>query len=275
MRIAIITGATSGMGREFALTLKDHINKLGQIDQIWAIARSEDKLQALAAQEEFAASGITVRPISLDLSKTESYEKLEEMLRAERPTVGLLINASGFGKFEFTMDTDYKENLNMVDLNCKAVLALCQIAIPYMSDGSKILNIASVAAFQPIPGINTYAATKAFALQFTRALNQELKLQGKDIQAMALCPFWTKTGFFDRAIQPGDPLPIVKKYTVMYEAADVVAGAWKALFKGKDAFVYGTQARLQVLGVKLLPHKLVMKVWINQQKLRTNASARD
>lgn len=261
MRIAIVTGATSGMGREFAVTVKEHF----QVDQIWAIARDKEKLEAL---EKDAA--IPVKTISLDLSKEESFEKIEQLLGEEKPEVALLINASGFGKFKFVMDTDYRENLNMIDLNCKAVLALCQITLPYMVDGGKILNIASVAAFQPIPGIDTYGATKAFVLQFSRALNQELKLQGRDIHVMALCPFWTKTKFFDRAIEEEGDLPVVKKYVAMYEAKDVVRGGWKNLLKGKDVYIHGFQAKLQAMGVKLLPHKVVMKVWVNQQKLKEN-----
>lgn len=259
MKIAIVTGATSGMGKEFALTVKDKF----PVDEIWAVARNLEKLQKL--EEE---AGIPVRPLSLDLSKEESYEKIKALLEEEKPDVALLINASGFGKFQYTMDTDYKENLNMIDLNCKAVLGLCQVVLPHMMEGGKILNIASVAAFQPIPGINTYGATKAFVLQFSRALNQELKLQGRDVHVMALCPFWTKTAFFDRAIKAGDEDPIVKNYAVMYDPKDVVKGGWKALLKGKDAYVYGFQAKMQVLGVKLLPHSLVMKIWINQQKLK-------
>ena len=99
-----------------------------------------------------------------------------------------MVNASGFGKFRAVVDTPLETNLNMVDLNCQAVMALCQLTVPYMPRGGQIINIASVAAFQPIPYINVYGATKAFVLSFSRALNRELRSQG--VRVMALCPFW-------------------------------------------------------------------------------------
>ena len=151
-KIAVITGASSGMGRRFLLTL----DKFGRFDEVWAIARRKERLEELKAEVPFA-----VRPVVLDLSDQASYSEYEALLESERPSVGLLINASGFGKFDAVMDTPLADNLNMVDLNCKAVAALCQITIPYMPEGGQIINIASVAAFQPIPYIDVYAASKA------------------------------------------------------------------------------------------------------------------
>lgn len=185
------------------------------------------------------------------------------MLEAEQPAIRLLVNASGFGKFQRTDETPLADNMNMVDLNCRAVLALCQVCLPYMKPGSKILNIASVAAFQPIPYINVYGATKAFVLSFSRALNREVKPLG--IRVMALCPFWTKTEFFDRAVVTGDA--VVKKYIAMYDPKDIVKRAWADLKKGRDVSIYGFKARGQVALVKLLPHKFVMDTWMKQQKL--------
>lgn len=188
-KIAVITGASSGMGRRFAETVQE----FGTYDEIWAIARRVDRLEELKNHTAFP-----VRTISLDLSDPASYETYAALLREEQPEVGLLINASGFGKFRAVMDTPLEVNLNMVDLNCKAVMALCQLTVPYMPSGSQIINIASVAAFQPIPYINVYGATKALVLHYSRALNRELKKQG--VHVMAVCPFWTKTEFFDRAV---------------------------------------------------------------------------
>jgi short-subunit dehydrogenase len=133
-----------------------------------------------------------------------------------------------------------------------------------MEKGSKIINIASVAAYQPIPYINVYAATKTFVMYFSRGLNSELKSSG--IRVMAVCPFWTKTAFFDRAVLDGEP--VVKKYVAMYEPEDIVKRAYKDLKKGKDVSMYGFKARMQTLLVKLLPHSLVMKIWKKQQKLK-------
>ena len=162
------------------------------------------------------------------------------------------------------MDTPLDVNLNMVDLNGKAVMALCQLTVPYMPSGSQIINIASVAAFQPIPYINVYGATKALVLHYSRALNREMKKNG--IRVMAVCPFWTKTEFFDRAVADGEK-PVVKKYVAMYKPEEIVTQAWKDAKKGKDMSKHGFKARLQALGVKILPHSVVMDTWLRQQEL--------
>lgn len=254
-RIAVITGASSGMGRLFAET----VDRFGSFDEIWAIARREDRLEELKRHAPFP-----VRPIPLDLSKDDSYDRYASMLEEERPQVGLLVNASGFGKFNAVLESPLETNLNMVDLNCRAVMALCQQTAPYMPSGSQIINIASVAAYQPIPYINVYAASKAFVLSYSRALNRELKPRG--IQVMAVCPFWTKTEFFDRAVNKEKP-KVVKKYIAMYDPTDIVNRAWKDAKKGKDMSKYGFIARGQGLLVKLLPHRMVMDTWQRQQKL--------
>ena len=238
--IAIITGASSGMGRRFAETVK----KFGTVDEIWAIARRADRLEELKKTAPYP-----VRPIALDLSSPEAPGVLQAMRAGETPSIRLLVNASGFGKFQATEETPLADNLNMIDLNCRAVAALCQICLPYMTEGSRIINIASVAAFQPIPYINVYGA--------------EVKPRG--IRVMAVCPFWTKTEFFDRAVVTKDA--VVKKYIAMYDPKDIVRRAWRDLKWGKDVSIYGFKAHGQVALVKILPHKLVMDIWMKQQGL--------
>ena len=178
--------------------------------------------------------------------------------------MGLLVNASGFGKFRAVVDTPLEVNLNMVDLNCQAVMALCQLTIPYMPEGGQIINIASVAAFQPIPYIDVYGASKAFVLSFSRALNRELR--GRGIRVMAVSPGWVKTEFFDHATKTSNTA--VTYYNIMYEAKDVVATAIHDLYRTrKDLSVHGAPVRWQVRGVKLLPHSLVMKIWMKQHNV--------
>jgi len=252
--VAIITGASSGMGRCFAETAERA--KIA-FDEVWVIARREDRLRELKL-------AFPTRVIALDLAEQESLNKFAALLEAEQPDVKLLVNASGFGKFLATMDVPLESNLGMVDLNCKALMAMCQLTIPYMSAGSRIINIASVAAYQPVPYINVYAASKAFVLHYSRGLNRELKKRG--ITVTAVCPFWTKTEFFDRAVA-ADRETVVKKYAVMYRAEDVVARAWRDALRGKDMSKFGFIARAQGLLAKILPHKLVMWVWTNDQKL--------
>ncbi len=253
--IAVITGASSGIGKEFALQLKDN----GNFDEVWLIARNKEKLEEVKNVIPFNS-----KTISLDLSNTDSIDEYENFLKTEEVNVKLLINCSGFGKFQASDDFPVEESYNMIDLNCKAVVGMCLKSLPYMSKGSKIINIASVAAFQPIPYINVYAGSKALVLYFSRALNSELKERG--IQVMAVCPFWTKTAFFTRAVTTEEP--VIKKYIAMYEPSDIAKRAYRDLKRGKDVSKFGFKARFQAFLVKILPHSLVMKVWKSQQKLK-------
>ena len=252
--IAIVTGASSGMGKEFALSVQDNIS----VDEIWVIARRKDRLESLSNE-----ISIPLKVIALDLSDDKSFKKIDELLKQEKPNIKLLINASGYGKFEKTTSISKEDNLGMIDVNVRALTNMCLMCIPYMQNGSRIINFASVAAFQPVPYINIYAATKAYVLSFSRALNVELKKEG--IKVFAVCPFWTKTEFFDRAVSDNK---IVNKYIAMYDRRDVVKKAWKDLKKGKEVSIYGFKAKLQVFFCKLLPHKLIMNLWIKQQKIK-------
>ena len=255
-RIAVVTGASSGIGKRFAETLE----RAGSFDEVWVIARRLDRLEALKETLKFP-----VRPVALDLSDRESFAKYDSLLKEENPDVALLINCSGFGKFAATVDVPLSDNLNMVDLNCEAVMAMCQLTLPYMKSGARIISIASVAAYQPIPYINVYAATKAFVLSFSRALAREVRKSG--ITVTAVCPFWTKTEFFNRA-KKGDADDIVKKYTAMYEPEQIVKRAWRDALRGRDISRFGFVAIAQGVLAKILPHSLVMNVWQRQQKLK-------
>lgn len=163
-KIAVITGASSGIGKEFATRISEY----GELDEVWVIARNMQKLEELRSKIPFS-----LKTISLDLSKNESFEEYEKLLSEEKPFIKLLINCSGFGKFQATEKVPVSENLNMVNLNCIALLAMTQISLKYMGEGSDIIEISSVAAYQPVPYINVYAATKAFVLSFSRGLSRE------------------------------------------------------------------------------------------------------
>ena len=253
--IAIITGASSGMGKQFALTAMDH----GRFDEIWCIARNQKNLEDLIPQ-----INTTVKPIPLDLSRPESFETLKQELKKEDLIVSLLINASGFGIFESFENTSWDNIEGMIDLNVKGLVRMTKTVLPYMSIGSRIINIASMAALQPVPYVDIYAATKAFVLSFSRALDSELESRG--IRCMAVCPYWTKTRFFDRAVDTSKE-PVVKKYIVMYKPEQIIKKAWKDLAKGKDVSIYGLVANGQAVLCKILPHGQVMKIWKKQQKL--------
>ena len=258
MNVAIVTGASSGMGKEFVLQLSGYV----KVDEIWVIARRADALNALQDQVS-----VTVRPVPLDLCKEESFRSYADLLAAEKPDVKLLVNAAGFGKFGSFENMTLEEECRMVDLNAKALLAMTRLTLPYMHPGSHILQLDSLSAFQPVPYITTYGATKAFVLSYSRAMNRELK--GKGIRMMAMNPAWVKTEFFDHAFQTNQSE--VQYFNYVYEAKDVVATGLRDLYKTKkDVSVHGLPVKFQVLLVKLLPHSLVMNVWLNQQKKPKN-----
>ena len=259
MNIAIVTGASSGMGKEFVLQQSNYV----QVDEIWAVARRKENLEALQAQVS-----VPVRPVCLDLLKEESFADMEQLLAAQKPNVKLLVNAAGFGKFGPYHKVSITDDGRMIDLNCKALLVMTRLVLPYMETGSHILQLDRLSAFQPVPYITTYGATKAFVLSYCRAMNRELKPRG--IRMMAMNPGWVKTEFFSHAMKTnGDGE--VQYFNRLYEADEVVATGLKDLYRTKkDYSIHGLPVKLQVLAVKLVPHRFVMDLWLKQQKKAKN-----
>ncbi len=253
--IAIVTGASSGIGKEYFNSLLDK-----KLDEIWVVARNQEKLEALRS-----LTSIPLRTLPLDLSLTTSAPVIEEALKSEEIEVAYLICASGFGRFCAVEDDETSVLENMVDLNCKSIVSMTKTVAPFMQKGGTMILIASVAALQPIPYIATYAASKAFVLSYGRAFNRELRKR-RGARCICVCPFWTKTAFFDRAFSDKQ---VVKKYAVMYEPKQIVTQTWKDLKrKNRDVSIYGAYTKGQSLLVKLLPHSFVMKTWLKQQKLK-------
>ena len=259
MKIAIVTGASSGMGREFVRQLADYV----QVEEIWAIARRQEALEALKSE-----TPVPVRPIVLDLLEKNSFDKIRTLLETEQPEVRLLVNAAGFGKFGAYHRTSIEDDCRMIDLNCKALLRMTRLCVPYMQPGSHILELDSLSAFQPVPYITTYAATKAFVLSYSRSMNRELKAKG--IRVMAMNPGWVKTEFFNHAFQTNADNE-VRYFNRLYEAKDVVKTGLNDLYHSKkDCSIHGFPVKFQVFLVKLLPHSLVMDIWLRQQKKAKN-----
>ena len=255
MNIAIVTGASSGMGKEFVLQLSQYV----QVDEIWAVARRQAALESL---KEICA--VPVRPVCLDLCAQSSFDTFAALLAEEKPNVKLLVNAAGFGKFGASLNIPLEDELRMVDLNCKALVAITRTVLPYMAAGSHILQLDSLSAFQPVPYITTYGATKAFVLSYSRAMSRELRPLG--IRMMAMNPGWVKTEFFNHAMQTNEGSE-VQYFNRLYEARDVVRTGLKDLYKTKkDYSVHGLPIRNQVRLVKVLPHNIVMGIWMQQQK---------
>lgn len=258
MKIAIVTGASSGMGREFVLQLNQYV----QVDEIWVIARRQAALDSL--KEEVSTP---VRAISLDLLNPDSFASFQAILEESKPDIRLLVNAAGFGKFGRFENISIDDDCLMIDLNCTALVRMTRLCIPYMQPGSHILQLDSLSAFQPVPYITTYGATKAFVLSYSRAMNRELKDRG--IRMMAMNPGWVKTEFFNHACQTNGNE--VQYYDRLYDADFCVAYGLKDLYRSKkDYSVPGFFTRMQVRLVKLLPHSMVMNTWLNQQKKAKN-----
>ncbi len=260
MRLAIVTGASSGMGMEFAR----EIVRREKIDAIWLIARRIDRLEALSKELIGLKEDLIARPISIDLTKKNSIDLYRSLLEEEKPTVSVLVNGSGFGKFGRFESIGLNEYNDMIDLNAKALVQITYLTLPYMTKGSEIYHIDSLSSFQPVPYINVYGATKAFVLSFSRALNAELKEKG--ISSMAVCPGWVNTEFFSRAVEDDT----VSYYSRIFEPKEVIARAFRDMKRRRDLSICGFSTRLQVFATKLLPHRLVMKIWIQQQKKTKN-----
>ncbi len=252
-RIAVITGASSGMGREFATRLDATL----ELDELWVIARRREKLEELVG-----ATRATVRPIPLDLGKQEDIDRYKACLAEENPDVRVLVNAAGFAKFRPFCELSLEDQLDMIDLNSKAMVSMTYLTLPYMKKGGLIYQIASRAAFQPLPYINVYAATKAFALSFSRALNKEMERDGRGIRSLAVCPGWVKTEFFDRAVLD-DTITYYDHYST---AEEVVTRALRDMKKGKDVSICSFSVRAQAWLTKHVSHRFVMWIWCRQQK---------
>lgn len=248
--IAIVTGASSGMGREFVKKLDRE-----DLDEIWVVARREDRLIQL--KEEM---NTPLRVIACDLTK--DIDKFINVLETEKPQIKILANCSGYGKFGHTDVVPTEESLGMIDLNVKALVEVTQRAIPYMAENSHIVELCSLSSFQPVPYLNVYAATKAFVLSYSQGLNAELRK--RKIHVMAVCPGWVETEFFARA--ETDQKDAVTYFNKIYKAKDVIDTAYKDMYKKKPISIHGLQIKFQVLLVKLLPHSLVIKIWLKQQK---------
>lgn len=250
MQIALITGASSGMGREFVYG----IDREYELDEIWVVARREDRLLELG--EKCRAK---IRAISMDLSDMVNIHRLGDMIEAEKPEIHILVNAAGYGLFGTYEEMDMDNQAGIVDLNDKALISVTHICLPYMKKGDMIINMGSNSSWQPVPYIAVYSASKAFVLSFSRSLGRELKPRG--IHVMCVCPGWIKTEFMDRAVHDNT----VKYYDRWYTAEEVIEQALKDLKKRKTVSILGAPVRRQVRLIKFLPVKLVMDIWCKQQ----------
>ncbi|MBQ0050678.1 MAG: SDR family NAD(P)-dependent oxidoreductase, partial [Treponema sp.] len=195
-RITIITGASSGMGAEFARQI---FGELKENDELWLIARSYEKMEALKneIQGKYAENRAEIKIFSMDISGREGVERFNDLILREKAArefvIDTLINNAGFGTYGPFEETPLDREVQMIDLNCTSLTGICGICIPFLMGGSRIINVASLAAFLPLGNFAVYGATKAYVLSFTVALAAELKDKG--IKVTALCPGSVSTDF--------------------------------------------------------------------------------
>ena len=220
----------------------------------------------LAIAERFLREGHVVFGFDRQESdiKHPNYRHILQDIRSrhlpELPEIAVLVNAAGFGVFGPFAERDLKTQLDIIDLNDRALTAMCHLALPYLAEGSRIYNMGSMSSWQPVPYINVYGASKAYVLSFSRALGVELQPRG--VRVMAVCPGWITTEFFDHAVTD-DTICYYNRY---YGPEAVVNKALRDMKRGKTASVLGFPERMQARLVKFLPVSMVMKTWCKQQK---------
>lgn len=241
-RIAIITGASSGFGRIFAHKLE----KMIDLEEIWLIARREEKLIETAVKLE-RVKGVVIKA---DLSTPEGLNMISEKASKENVSLRVLINNAGFGRTEEFLKGDEDYYSRMIDVNVKAPVILCRRLIKYMPEGSKILNVASSAAFAPLPYFAVYASTKSFVLNLSYALNEELK--EKDISVTCVCPGPASTEFFKEKKKKTDGLKIE-------DPVKIVVKALTDMNKKKKISVYGFEMNAARFMSKFIPRKYLAR----------------
>lgn len=254
MRVAIVTGASSGLGWEYAKQLAPR----SEVDEVWLIARREARLQELAG-ELVGAEG---RVFAMDLTESDQVHELFEQMELESPDITWLVNNAGFGKYGEFDDVTVETNLNMIDLNIRALTEITQRALPYCGSGTRILQVASSAGFGPMANFAVYAATKAYVVNFSNALAAELGDRGMTVTAV--CPGPVETEFAEVATAPGgEELP----FNLYARAPDVVRHSIADARKGRLHSTYGAAMTTYSTISGLIPRRLATWVTKNTNSL--------
>ena len=248
MKTAIITGASSGLGREFVRQIGD---VFPEVECYWLIARRADRLEELAATLE----GKTVVCLPLDLCDTMSFMALQQKLTEEQPEVVLLVNNAGCGYLGRIGEMDTASQTRMVDLNMRALTAITNMTVPYMAAGSRILNVSSIASFCPNPRMTVYSSTKAYVSSVPVGAAEELRPRG--ITVTAVCPGPMQTEFLD--------LGGITGHSKMFETLPycdqvrVAGGALRAARDGRTIYTPRLFYKFYRVLAKVTPVKLMVK----------------
>lgn len=249
MKIAVITGASSGLGTEYAKAVDKMRNN---IDEIWLLARREDKLTEVASLLK-----TKTRAVKCDITNEQQINDFIKLLKSENAEITLLINNAGFGKLGYFYDISTEDNAGMIRLNCEALTVMTSVCLPFMKEQSEIINTCSIASFAPNSRMAVYSSTKAFVMSFSRALRQELK--SRKINVLSVCPGPMDTEFLSVAgIGKGDS----KTFDTLPRdnAKKVAEHSLKASKKKKAVFCDHIFYKFYRVLSKILPTSLVMKM---------------
>ena len=257
-KTALITGASAGIGLEFAKIFAKEKHDLV------ITARNKTKLNELA-DEIKTKNNVNVKVIAKDLSKQNAGEEIFDELKNENIVTDVLINNAGFGVFDNYWDVKLQDEKNMLQVNIMALTELTNLFAKDMVNrgGGKILNVASTAAFQPGPTMAGYYASKAFVLSYSQAIDFELRKKG--VQVSTLCPGPTITEFQIRANM--EDLNLFKKGFTM-SAEKVAQIGYYGLMKGKPVIIAGAMNKISAMSSKISPAKVSMKIvnWLQSKK---------
>lgn len=246
MKIAVITGASMGLGEEYSRQI---LEKFVYLDEIWLIARSIDKMQ------DFAALSAKLKPIAFDLTSDSYYNSITELFTKNNVEIDLLVNNAGCGDYNAFINSDLNKQLNMVNLNNNGILKTTHAALPFMKKGAKILNISSIASFVPNANMSVYSSTKAFVTSFSLATRYELKSKG--INVTAVCPGPMNTPFLDTANLKGSPAFKKLPYCI---PGKVVAQSLRQVKRNKALSINKFFYRLFRFLSKILPMSILIPI---------------
>lgn len=248
MRTAIVTGASSGLGREFVRQMAE---VFPEIECYWLIARRADRLQEVAE----TLPDKQVECLSLDLCDTMSFMALQEKLAAERPEIALLVNNAGCGYLGNIGEVDTASQTRMIDLNLRALTAVTNMTVPFMVPGSCILNVSSIASFCPNPRMTVYSAGKAYVTAYTVGAAEELKAKG--ITVTAVCPGPMDTEFIRLGgIEGNSRMFEMLPYC---DQVRVAGGALRATRAGRTIYTPKLFYKFYRVLAKVTPVKLMVK----------------
>jgi len=247
MSVAIITGASAGLGTEY---VNEIFKKFPEVDEFWLIARRKERLDDILA----LYPNKKIVPIPLDLTKENSYKEVLSLLEINKPNIEILVNCAGFGTLGDFDEIDYQNQMEMVDLNCRALTVMSRIILPFMSSGSFIVNVCSIASFAPTPRMAVYCSTKAYVLSLSKALRYELK--ERKINVLAVCPGPMSTEFLEVAKITGNSkmFDTIKRCSVGKVASKSLVFAKK----GKAVYTPEIMYKFYRLFSKILPHNWIM-----------------